>query len=68
MSTRNTSSSKKTVSRWQVFYLKLRNPEVREHIRKSREEFLSGQSRPMSDFLAERGSNKKKRVGRRARP
>jgi len=49
-------------------YLELRNPKVREHIRKSHEEFLAGKSRPMSDFLAERSSNKKERARRRARP
>jgi hypothetical protein len=47
-------------------YLELRNPKVREHIRKSHEEFLAGKSRPMSDFLAERGSNKKERAKRRS--
>lgn len=46
-------------------YLELRNPGVREHIRKSHEEFQAGKSRPMSDFLAERNSGKKERVRRR---
>jgi hypothetical protein len=41
-------------------YLELRDPKVREHIRKSREEFQAGKSRPMNEFLVERASRKNK--------
>jgi hypothetical protein len=34
-------------------YLELRDPKVREHIRKSREEFEAGKGRPLSEFLSE---------------
>ena len=34
-------------------YLELQDPEVREHIRKSSDEYCAGQSRPVEDFLAE---------------
>ena len=34
-------------------YLELRDPKVREHIRKSREEYEAGKGRPLSEFLAE---------------
>jgi PHD/YefM family antitoxin component YafN of YafNO toxin-antitoxin module len=33
-------------------YLELRDPKVREHIRKSREEYEAGKCRPLSEFLA----------------
>ena len=32
-------------------YLELRDPKVRKHIRKSREEYLAGKSRPAEEFL-----------------
>ena len=41
-------------------YLELRDPKVREHIRKSREEFLAGKSRPMDAFLAERAADRQR--------
>jgi PHD/YefM family antitoxin component YafN of YafNO toxin-antitoxin module len=41
-------------------YLELRDPKVREHIRKSREEFQAGKSRPMDEFLAKRAARKNK--------
>jgi hypothetical protein len=34
-------------------YLELRDPKVREHIRKSNEEYLAGKSRPAEELLAE---------------
>jgi PHD/YefM family antitoxin component YafN of YafNO toxin-antitoxin module len=34
-------------------YLELRNPDVREHIRRSHAEFLAGKSRPAEDLLTE---------------
>jgi PHD/YefM family antitoxin component YafN of YafNO toxin-antitoxin module len=46
-------------------YLELQDPKVREHIRKSREEFLAGKSRPVAEFLAERAAGAK---GRSKRP
>ena len=48
-------------------YLELQDPKVREHIRKSNEEYLAGKSRPAEEFLAElksakgRGSKNKRR-------
>ena len=33
-------------------YLELRDPKVREHIRKSRTEQLAGKGRPITEFLA----------------
>jgi PHD/YefM family antitoxin component YafN of YafNO toxin-antitoxin module len=42
-------------------YLELKDPKVREHIRKSHEEFLAGKSRPAAKLLAElRGAKPKK--------
>ena len=43
-------------------YLELRDPKVREHIRKSHEDFLAGRHRPAEDLLAEL---KKPRVKKR---
>lgn len=40
-------------------YLELHDPKVREHIRKSREEFVAGKGRPMDEFLSERAAKKK---------
>jgi PHD/YefM family antitoxin component YafN of YafNO toxin-antitoxin module len=34
-------------------YLELRDPKVREHIRKSREDYEAGKARPLAEFLAE---------------
>ncbi len=34
-------------------YLELQDPRVREHIRKSNEEYLAGKSRPAEELLAE---------------
>ncbi|MBI2371290.1 MAG: type II toxin-antitoxin system Phd/YefM family antitoxin [Deltaproteobacteria bacterium] len=34
-------------------YLELQDPKVREHIRKSNEEYLAGKGRPAEGFLAE---------------
>jgi len=43
-------------------YLELRDPKVREHIRKSNKEYLAGKSRPLEDFLAELGTGKSKKA------
>lgn len=37
-------------------YLEVRDPKVREHIRKSNEEYRSGKGRPIEAFLAELGA------------
>jgi len=42
-------------------YLELRDPKVREHIRKSREEYEAGKGRPLADFLAETAPARKTR-------
>ena len=34
-------------------YLELRDPKVRKHIQKSKEEYLAGKSRPAEEFLKE---------------
>ena len=34
-------------------YLELKDPKIREHIRKSYEEYLAGKSRPAEELLAE---------------
>ena len=49
-------------------YLELQDPKVREHIRKSHEEFLAGKSRPMEAFLAERAARTKGGLRRRPKP
>lgn len=41
-------------------YLELQDPKVREHIRKSNEEYIAGKSRPMEEFLAEQRAGKRK--------
>lgn len=46
-------------------YLELQDPKVREHIRKSHQEFLAGKSRPLDAFLAERAAQKKGRAKQR---
>lgn len=46
-------------------YLELSDPKVRAHIKKSNEEYLTGKSRPMDKYLAERAAPKAKKVGRR---
>jgi PHD/YefM family antitoxin component YafN of YafNO toxin-antitoxin module len=45
-------------------YLDLQDPKIREHIRKSHEEFLAGKTRPMDEFLSGRAARKKVRVKR----
>jgi len=47
-------------------YLELRDPKIREHIRKSNEEYLAGKSRPIEEFLTELRTDKgKKKAARR---
>ena len=46
-------------------YLELKDPKIRDHIRKSHEEFLAGKSRPMDEFLSERASRKREPVSRK---
>ena len=41
-------------------YLELQDPKMREHIRKSSEEYLAGKSRPMEEFLTELEEEEKK--------
>jgi len=49
-------------------YLELRDPTIREHIRKSNAEYRAGKSRPAEDFLAElRAAARGKPRRRRAR-
>lgn len=48
-------------------YLEVRDPKVREHIRKSHKEFLAGKSRPIEEFLAERAARQVGRPKRRQR-
>ena len=40
-------------------YLELRDPQIREHIRRSHAEFLAGKSRPAEALLAEISRNQK---------
>jgi hypothetical protein len=40
-------------------YLELQDPNVREHIRKSNEEYLAGKSRPLGEFRAARRPQEK---------
>ena len=49
-------------------YLEVQDPKVREHIRKSREEFQAGKSRPMEQFLANRAARRPEPARRRRRP
>lgn len=46
-------------------YLELRDPKVREHIRKSNEEYLAGKSRPADEFLADLRKEVRKRARQR---
>jgi len=46
-------------------YLELQDPKVREHIRKSNEDYLAGRSRPAEEFLAELRAETQKRDKRR---
>src|SRR3989442_785392 len=47
-------------------YLEARDPKVREHIRKSHEDFLAGRHRPAEDLLAElKHPQVKKRTAKR---
>src|SRR5713101_6691039 len=47
-------------------YLELRDPKIREHIRKSNEEYLAGKSCPIEEFLVELKADKgKKKAARR---
>jgi archaeosine-15-forming tRNA-guanine transglycosylase len=45
-------------------YLELQDPRVREHIRKSHEDFLAGKSRPADQLLAEIERMKPKKLNR----
>jgi hypothetical protein len=42
-------------------YLELRDPKVREHMRKSNEEYLAGKSRPVEECLSGLKTGKGKR-------
>ncbi len=46
-------------------YLELRDPKVREHIRKSYQEYLAGKSRPAEEFLKELRQEAIRKVRRR---
>lgn len=46
-------------------YLELQNPKVREHIRKSNQEYLAGKSRPAGEFLQELRQQARRRTKRR---
>jgi len=46
-------------------YLELQDPKVREHIRKSHQEYLAGKSRPAGELLAELRSPKGPKARRR---
>lgn len=48
-------------------YLELRNPKIRAHIRKSREEYEAGKARPAAEFLAglEKGKRTRSKKARR---
>ncbi len=49
-------------------YLELKDPKVRAQIKKSREEYLQGKSRPLEEFLAElKRERERKPRGRRAK-
>lgn len=43
-------------------YLELKDPKVREHIRKSYKEYKTGKSRPAEDLLAELTKTEKKKT------
>jgi hypothetical protein len=42
--------------------LELQDPQVRNHIRKSNEEYLAGKSRPFAEFLAELRTERAKKT------
>ena len=42
-------------------YLELRDPKVREHIRKSHADYIAGKGRPLAEFLSEITPRKKTR-------
>lgn len=46
-------------------YLELQDPKVREHIRKSNKEYLSGKGRPIEEFLKELHQGAQRRAKRR---
>lgn len=46
-------------------YLELQDPKVREHIRKSNEQYLAGKSRPLAEFRAVRRAQGPKATRRR---
>ena len=46
-------------------YLEFQDPKVREHIRKSNEEYLAGRSRPYKQFLADLSKEEQGKVTRR---
>ena len=46
-------------------YLELQDPKVRHHIRKSREEYLAGKSRPAGELLSEL---REEQGGKRSKP
>ena len=48
-------------------YLELRTPKVRQHIQKSNDQYLAGNSRPAEEFLAERRSEARRKTKRRRR-
>ena len=48
-------------------YLELRDPKVREHIRKSSQEYLAGKSRPAEEFLQELRQGARRKTKRRGR-
>jgi hypothetical protein len=48
-------------------YLELQDPTVREHIRKSNEEYRAGKSRPAEEFLMEIQGGRQGRSGGRSR-
>jgi len=51
-------------------YLELKDPKVREHIRKSNADYLAGRTRPAKDFLSElrAGAARRKPAKKRTRP
>lgn len=48
-------------------YLELQDPKVREHIRKSYQEYLAGKSRPAEEFLKELSAKTERRARRRSK-
>ena len=45
-------------------YLELQDPNVREHIQKSNEEYLAGKSRPAEEFLKELRQKARRKIKR----